>query len=57
MIWSDQPFMEPSDELVVRFKYQNMETDSIYPQPVAGSNGTPSYAQIADGYVAELALL
>ena len=31
---------EPSDELSVRFKYQNMEVDSIYPQPVAGSNGT-----------------
>jgi len=30
---------EPSDELSVRFKYQNMEVDSIYPQPVAGSNG------------------
>ena len=32
---------EPSDDLSVRFKYQNMETDSIYPQPVAGSNGSP----------------
>jgi hypothetical protein len=31
---------EPSDELSVRFKYQNMEVNSIYPQPVAGSNGT-----------------
>ena len=30
---------EPSDALSVRFKYQNMETDSIYPQPVAGTNG------------------
>jgi len=30
---------EPSDELSVRFKYQNMEVDTIYPQPVAGSNG------------------
>jgi iron complex outermembrane receptor protein len=46
----------PTDALSVRFKYQNMEVDSIYPQPVAGSNGTPSYAQIADGYVAQLAL-
>jgi iron complex outermembrane receptor protein len=46
----------PSDALSVRFKYQNMEVDSIYPQPVAGTNGTPSYAQIADAYVAELAL-
>jgi outer membrane receptor protein involved in Fe transport len=31
---------EPSDELSVRVKYQNMETDSIYPQPVAGEAGT-----------------
>jgi outer membrane receptor protein involved in Fe transport len=46
----------PTDALSVRFKYQNMEVDSIYPQPVAGTNGTPSYAQIADGYVAQLAL-
>ena len=46
----------PTDALSVRFKYQNMEVDSIYPQPVAGTNGTPSYAQIADAYVAELAL-
>jgi iron complex outermembrane receptor protein len=30
---------EPSDALSVRFKYQNMETNSIYPQPVAGTNG------------------
>ena len=46
---------EPSDELSVKFKYQNMEVDSVYPQPVAGSNGTPSYAQSADAYVAQLA--
>jgi len=31
---------EPTDALSVRFKYQNMEVNSIYPQPVAGSNGT-----------------
>jgi len=31
---------EPTDNLSVRFKYQNMEVNSIYPQPVAGSNGT-----------------
>jgi iron complex outermembrane receptor protein len=31
---------EPTDDLSIRFKYQNMETESIYPQPVAGSNGT-----------------
>ena len=30
---------EPSDALSVRFKYQNMEVNSIYPQPVAGTNG------------------
>jgi outer membrane receptor protein involved in Fe transport len=30
---------QPSDELSVRYKYQNSETNSIYPQPVAGSNG------------------
>jgi iron complex outermembrane receptor protein len=47
---------EPSDNLSVRYKYQNMETDSIYPQPVAGSNGTPSYEQIVDAYVANVAL-
>ncbi|MDB9813356.1 TonB-dependent receptor [Gammaproteobacteria bacterium] len=47
---------QPSDELSVRFKYQNMETDSIYPQPVAGSNGTPSYEQVVNGYVAGIAL-
>ena len=46
---------EPTDDLSVRFKYQNMEVDSVYPQPVAGSNGTPSYAQSADAYVAQLA--
>jgi iron complex outermembrane receptor protein len=47
---------EPTDALSVRFKFQNMEVDSVYPQPVAGSNGTPSYAQTVDGYVAQLAL-
>ena len=43
---------EPSDELSVRYKYQQMEVDSIYPQPVAGSNGIPSYEQMADGFAA-----
>jgi len=47
---------EPSDNLSVRYKYQNMEVDSIYPQPVAGSNGTPSFAQMVDAYVANVAL-
>ena len=47
---------EPSDELSVRYKYQQMEVDSIYPQPVAGSNGTPSYEQVVEGFVAQLAL-
>ena len=47
---------EPSDELSVRYKYQQMEVDSIYPQPLAGSNGTPSYEQVVEGYVAQLAL-
>ena len=47
---------EPTDNLSIKFKYQNMESDSVYPQPVAGSNGTPSYAQTADAYVAQLAL-
>ncbi len=46
---------EPTDNLSVRFKYQNMETDSIYPQPVAGSNGTPSYEQTVNGYIAGIA--
>ena len=43
---------EPSDELSVRYKYQQMEVDSIYPQPLAGSNGIPSYEQMADGFAA-----
>ena len=43
---------EPSDELSVRYKFQSMEVDSIYPQPVAGSNGFPSYEQMADGFAA-----
>ena len=43
---------EPSDNLSVKYKYQNMEVDSVYPQPVAGSNGTPSFAQMVDAYVA-----
>ena len=47
---------QPSDELSVRFKYQNSETDSIYPQPVAGSNGTPSYEQVVNGYISQIAL-
>ena len=47
---------EPSDNLSVKYKYQNMEVDSIYPQPVAGSNGTPSFAQMVDAYVANVAL-
>ncbi len=47
---------EPSDNLSVRYKYQNMEVDSVYPQPVAGSNGTPSFAQMVDAYVANVAL-
>ena len=47
---------EPSDDLSVRYKYQQMEVDTIYPQPVAGSNGTPSYEQMVEGYVAQLAL-
>ena len=47
---------EPSDELSVKYKFQRMEVDSIYPQPVAGSNGTPTYEQIVDGYVAQIAL-
>ena len=47
---------EPSDNLSVKYKYQNMEVDSIYPQPVAGSNGTPSFAQVVDAYVANVAL-
>ena len=38
---------KPSDELSVRVKYQNMESDSIYPQPVAGSNGTFSFDAFA----------
>ena len=42
---------EPSDDLSVRFKYQNMETDSIYPQPVAGSNGSPSFADAINGWI------
>ena len=45
---------EPSDELSVRYKYQQMEVDSIYPQPVAGSNGFPSYEQVADGFVGDM---
>ena len=47
---------EPSDNLSVKYKYQNMEVDSVYPQPVAGSNGTPSFAQMVDAYVANVAL-
>ena len=47
---------QPSDALSVRFKYQNTENDQIYPQPVAGSNGTPSFAQVVDGYVSNVAL-
>jgi len=47
---------QPSDELSVRFKYQNSETDSVYPQAVAGSNGTPSYEQVVNGYVSQIAL-
>ena len=47
---------EPSDDLSVRYKYQQMEVDTIYPQPVAGSMGTPSYEQMVDGYVAQIAL-
>ena len=47
---------EPSDELSVRYKYQQMEVESIYPQPVAGSNGTPSDEQVVEGFVAQLAL-
>ena len=46
---------EPTDDLSVRFKYQNMESDSIYPQPVAGSNGTPSYADAINGWIAGIA--
>jgi len=34
---------EPTDNLSVRFKYQNMETNSVYPQPVAGEPGTFSF--------------
>ena len=47
---------QPSDDLSVRFKYQNTENNQIYPQPVAGSNGTPSYEQVVNGYVAGIAL-
>jgi iron complex outermembrane receptor protein len=47
---------EPSDEFSLKYKYQNMETDSIFPQPLAGSNGTPSYAQMVDGYVSGIAM-
>jgi iron complex outermembrane recepter protein len=46
---------EPSDDLSVRFKYQNMETDSIYPQPVAGSNGSPSFADAINGWIGGIA--
>ena len=47
---------QPSDELSIRFKYQNTENDQVYPQPVAGSNGTPSFAQVVDGYLANVAM-
>ena len=47
---------QPSDELSIRFKYQNTENDQIYPQPVAGSNGVPSFAQVVDGYVSNVAM-
>ncbi|MDA9204984.1 TonB-dependent receptor [Gammaproteobacteria bacterium] len=40
---------EPSDELTVRYKYQRSETDSIYPQAVAGTDGTPTFAQRVNG--------
>jgi outer membrane receptor protein involved in Fe transport len=43
---------QPSDELSVRFKYQNSETNSIYPQPVAGSEGIPSFGMIASATAA-----
>ena len=46
---------EPSDDLSVRFKYQNMETDSIYPQPVAGSNGSPSFADAINSWIGGIA--
>jgi iron complex outermembrane receptor protein len=46
---------QPSDDLSVRFKYQNSETDAIYPQPVAGSNGSPSYADAINGWIAGIA--
>jgi iron complex outermembrane receptor protein len=46
---------QPSDDLSVRFKYQNTENNQVYPQPVAGSNGTPSYEQVVNGYVAGIA--
>ena len=46
---------EPSDDLSVRFKYQNMETDSIYPQPVAGSNGSPSFADAINDWIGGIA--
>ena len=38
---------EPSDTFSLRFKYQNSEVDSIYPQPVAGSNGTFAFDAFA----------
>jgi outer membrane receptor protein involved in Fe transport len=39
---------EPSDELSMKFKYQNMEMSSISPRPLAGSNGPFTYDAFAD---------
>ena len=45
-----------TEALSVRFKFQNIEVDSVDPRPVARGNGTASYAQAVSGYVAQLAL-
>ena len=47
---------EPSDELSVRYKYQNSEIDSIYPQAVAGSEGAVTFAQRVNGYLQGIAM-
>lgn len=35
----------PTSQLSVKYKYQKSDQSIIYPQPVAGSSGTPSYAE------------
>lgn len=47
---------QPSDELSVRYKYQNSETDVIYPQAVAGTEGPVTFAQRVNGYLQGIAM-